>query len=86
MPVIVILFISACTEEQVHEQVSEQPINEVFADTILSNAKVLTVDQDFSIASAVAIKGERIIAVGSDEAVSSYKGSATRVIDLMGKR
>ena len=86
---IVVLFISACAEEQVPEQVSEQvskqAINEVFADTILSNAKVLTVDQDFSIASAVAIKGERIIAVGSDEAVSSYKGSATRVIDLMGK-
>ena len=43
---IVVLFISACAEEQVPEQVSEQvskqAINEVFADTILTNAKVLT--------------------------------------------
>jgi predicted amidohydrolase YtcJ len=36
-------------------------------------------------ASAVAIAGERVVAVGSDEAVSTSAGSATRVVELGGR-
>src|SRR5688572_29656599 len=55
------------------------------ADIILSNGKVVTVDGRFSIASAVAIRGERIVAVGSDRDVAALAGAATRRIDLAGR-
>ena len=55
------------------------------ADVILSNANILTVDKDFSIAQSLAIRGSRVLAVGTDQAVGQHKGPATRVIDLQGK-
>src|SRR5256884_1733086 len=55
------------------------------ADFILKNAKVITVDADFSIAQAIAIAGERIVAVGEDAAMATHAAAATRIIDLKGK-
>jgi hypothetical protein len=55
------------------------------ADLVLFNGKVVTVDARFSIAQAVAIAGERFVAVGSNDEVRSRAGSATRQIDLGGK-
>src|SRR5262245_54027323 len=55
------------------------------ADIILSNGKVVTVDGAFSIASAVAIRGERIVAVGSDRDVAAFVSAGTRRIDLAGR-
>lgn len=52
------------------------------ADLVLRNGKVATVDADFSIQQAIAIQGDRIVFVGSNEAVNSYVGSNTEVIDL----
>src|SRR5262249_57268898 len=42
------------------------------AEFILKNAKVITVDANFSIAQAIAIAGERIVAVGEDAAVAAH--------------
>src|ERR1700722_3031516 len=42
------------------------------ADIILKNGKVLTIDRDFSIAQAIAISGDRIAAVGPDEAMTAH--------------
>lgn len=53
------------------------------ADLILHNAKVITVDNNFSIAQAVAIRGDRIIAVGNEDLLKKYK--AATVLDLKGK-
>jgi len=55
------------------------------ATLILHNAKVVTVDKDFRIASAVAVRDDKIIAVGSIEEVLKHKGPKTEVIDLGGK-
>jgi predicted amidohydrolase YtcJ len=55
------------------------------ADLILFNGKVLTVDERFSIAQAVAVSGERIIAVGSDKEALALAGATTRRIDLQGR-
>jgi predicted amidohydrolase YtcJ len=53
------------------------------ADLILSNGKIYTVDADFSMAEAIAIKDHRIIAVGSTrEITSAYE--ALEVRDLEG--
>ena len=55
------------------------------ADLILSNGKVVTVDGRFSIASAIAIRGVRIVADGSDRVVAAFAGAGTRRIDLAGR-
>jgi hypothetical protein len=55
------------------------------ADTILKNGKIVTVDAAFTIAPAIAITGDRIAAVGADEAVALHAGPATRIVDLKGK-
>jgi predicted amidohydrolase YtcJ len=51
-------------------------------DVILRNGKIVTVDDRFTIAQALAIKGERIVAVGRNADIDKLKGPATRVIDL----
>src|SRR6478672_4330350 len=55
------------------------------ADLILHNGKVVTVDPQFSIRQAVAVKGGRITAVGTDAAVLKERGPGTRVVDLKGR-
>lgn len=60
-------------------------IQEIWADIIIKNAKVITVDEQDSICEAVAIKGNKIIYVGSDEGAEEYIGKATKVIDAKGK-
>ena len=55
------------------------------ADLILTNGKIITVDPAFTIAQAIAIAGDRIVAVGPDAAIASMAGPATRVVDLKGK-
>src|SRR5450759_3249593 len=56
------------------------------ADLVIINGKVLTIDKDNPISQAVAIKGEKIIAVGTTTEVSAMieKGS-TKVIDAAGR-
>jgi predicted amidohydrolase YtcJ len=53
--------------------------------TILTNGKIITVDERFSIAQAVAIRGDRIIAVGTNQEITQLAGPNTRRIDLRGK-
>ena len=55
------------------------------ADTILINGKVYTVDAKQSWAQAVAIRGEKIIAVGDDAEIEKLRGPQTKVIDAGGK-
>src|SRR6266704_5191782 len=55
------------------------------ADLILVNGKIVTVDDRFAIAQAVAVKGGRIIAVGKNQEVAKLAGPATQRLDLRGK-
>jgi predicted amidohydrolase YtcJ len=54
-------------------------------DTILTNGKIITVDDRFSIAQAVAIRGDRFVAVGTNQDIAKLAGPNTRRIDLGGK-
>ena len=54
-------------------------------DIVLFNGKVITVDRDFSTHSAVAIIGDRIMAVGNDDQMRTVAGPQTRMIDLKGR-
>ncbi|HCE70655.1 amidohydrolase [Ruegeria pomeroyi] len=53
--------------------------------TLFTNANVLTVDAEFSTAQAIAIRGNRILAVGSDAEVRAAAGDDATVVDLEGK-
>lgn len=55
------------------------------ADLIVTNAKVWTVDPAAPQAEAVAITGDRIVAVGSAAQVAVWRGEGTRVIDAKGR-
>jgi hypothetical protein len=52
------------------------------ADVILHHGKVVTVDKAFSIHQALAIEGNRILEVGTDESVMKPKGPRTAMVDL----
>src|SRR5664279_1239444 len=56
------------------------------ADTIIQNANVWTVDPALPQAEAVAILGDRIVAVGSNQQVDAWRGPHTQVVDAAGKR
>jgi predicted amidohydrolase YtcJ len=56
------------------------------ADLIIQNARVWTVDSSRPEAEAVAVLGDRIVAVGSSLQVDAWRGPHTRVIDAGGKR
>lgn len=55
------------------------------ATTVFTGGTVLTVDDDFSEAEAIAIRGNRILAVGSDAAVLEAAGDDATIVDLRGK-
>jgi len=52
------------------------------ADLVLTGGHVHTVDDDRPRAEAVAVRGERIVAVGSAADVAPLIGSRTRVVDV----
>jgi len=54
-------------------------------DLVLTNGKIITVDERFSIAQAVAIRGDRIVATGTNQEIGLLAGPNTRRIDLRGK-
>ena len=87
----VLIFIVAlvgCSESEVLETAttavaeSEQRDG---VDWILTNGKILTADNDFSIVEAMAIKDGRIVAVGNDADVMSYANAETELTDLAGQ-
>jgi predicted amidohydrolase YtcJ len=55
------------------------------ADFIVHNAKAVTLDAKSSIAEAIAVRGGKIIAVGTSADVMRQKGERTRVMDAGGK-
>ena len=55
------------------------------ADLVLRKGRVVTVDALTPEASAVAVRGDRIVAVGSDSEIEPFIGDATRIIELEGQ-
>ncbi len=54
------------------------------ADLVLRNGRIVTMDDQWPQVSALAVKGDRITAVGSDGEMRRYTGKKTKVIDLKG--
>lgn len=55
------------------------------ADLIIRNARIVTVDEKFSVARSAAVRDGLFIAVGEDRAVMHTAGPRTRIVDLHGK-
>ena len=55
------------------------------ADLVLTNGRVVTVDESLPEAQAIAIKGDRIVGLGSSADIRRYVGPSTGVIDLHGQ-
>ncbi|WP_027350583.1 amidohydrolase [Halotalea alkalilenta] len=57
---------------------------QTIADIVITNARVMTMDEDNPRCEALAIAGNRILAVGSVAEIADFKGSATRIVDAKG--
>jgi predicted amidohydrolase YtcJ len=55
------------------------------ADIIFVNGKIITVDSTDRVAEAVAVKGDKIVAVGTNAEIERRLGRGTRRIDLAGR-
>ena len=55
------------------------------ADLLLVNGQIYRVDAQQTWAQAVAVRGDRILWTGSDDAAATWAGEGTRIIDLGGK-
>ena len=69
------LFLTACSSAPAVEP----------AAMVLRGGKVVTVDAARPEAQAVAIAGDRIVAVGSNDEIAKYVGQGTEVVDLQGR-
>ena len=56
-----------------------------YPDWIFTNGKILTVDKNFSIAEALAVRDGRILAAGTTASIQRLAGPKTRRLDLQGK-
>jgi len=55
------------------------------ADEIVVHGRIYTVNEKQPWAEALAIRGEKIVAVGSNKEIEAYRGSSTKVIDAAGR-
>jgi len=76
---------SASQESHIANSKESVKTKQPMADLIVHNAKIVTVDKDFSIAEAVAIKDGKFLLVGSEKRVLQSTGTSTRMVDLGGR-
>ncbi len=76
---VVLLFAAATAVAQIPPELLAYP------DLILVNGKVITVDANFAVAEAVAVRDGKILAVGTTAEIRRLAGPSTRTIDLAGK-
>jgi predicted amidohydrolase YtcJ len=61
------------------------PLVLAYADLVLHDGQVLTVDEQFTVARAIAIRDGKVLAVGSSAEMMALAGPDTRTIDLAGR-
>ena len=81
------LFLLGCSssEEAVQGSLPADQTDDSGPDQILYNGKLLTVDENFSTVEAIAIGGERILAVGSSDEILAMADEGTEQLDLEGR-
>lgn len=58
---------------------------ELAADMVLRNGKIFLADEANTVVQAIAVRGDRIVAVGADTEVAALIGPRTRTVDLAGR-
>ncbi len=76
------LILASCTGDENPDSPGETAPESI--DLILYNGHIVTVDENFSEAQALAIAGDKLAAVGTDEEVVILASKNTRMIDLKG--
>ncbi|MFT7458515.1 MAG: putative amidohydrolase YtcJ, partial [Planctomycetota bacterium] len=77
--------LTSCSDEKSSvDTVIESPVQTSHADTILTGAKIYTLNPKQTWAEAVAIKDGKILAVGSTTDVEQHKGDNTKVMTFDG--
>jgi predicted amidohydrolase YtcJ len=66
----------ACADDK-----TPAPVQAIDADLVIRSANIWTGDRDTPRASAIAVRGNRIVAVGDDAAVANMVGPGTELID-----
>ena len=80
---IVVILLAACSYDSDDPQI-RMDIEE-YADLVLLDGDIATVDSNYGIVSAMAIKDYEILAVGSDDEVRQLINGETKIIELNGR-
>jgi len=78
-----LIFLALFSSEALAQTLSPEMIR--YADLVLHNGKIVTVDEHFTIAQAVAVRKGKFLAVGKDKEILRLAGPETVKIDLKGK-
>jgi predicted amidohydrolase YtcJ len=71
------LILAACSDENEAPQVPAQ--------LVYKNGSVVTLDDNNTLAQAVAVRDGKIVKIGNNRSMEAYVGSTTKVVDLKGK-
>ena len=85
---VLILCVFFCEVGAVSAQNSEDAKNKDTknpADTVVLHGRVYTLDSKLPWAQALAIRGDKIVAVGDDATIAKFRGVDTKVIDAAGQ-
>ena len=81
-----IVFLALCAFVLgLHMPSAQAQVRKAYADLVLKNGAIHTMDSDRPKAQAVAVTGNKILLVGTDADVAPFIGPDTKVIDLEGK-
>ena len=84
VPVFCLFLVVACDRNRFGEENSTDTTEDpVAVDLVMTNGKVLTVDEDFSIHSTVVVDGGLIVETGDHSLLDRYRGEVQ--VDLLGK-
>lgn len=68
------------------DAVAQPPAEQQAATLIVRNAKITTLSEERAEAQALAVRGEKFLAVGAEAEVMEHRGPDTRVVDADGRR
>ena len=77
LSIVIVVLLVACDEKQ------ESSL--AIADMVLRNGNIHTVDEDNPTAEALAVIGDRIVAVGSNSEIDLWIGDSTEIVDVSGE-
>ena len=80
---VILMALTSCAGSPAPSSQSRPPTDP--ADLVLRGGVILTMDGEQPRATALAVRGERLIAVGSDAEIDVHVGAETRVVELAGR-